>query len=181
MVDQASGLLSPLLRKIRIKIVLPYIQGKVLDYGCGVGALSEMCKRYSYLGVDIDKESIYVARKTYPLFRFATDIIAIEKFDTIIALAVIEHASEPVDLLKKFKLMLKPEGRIVLTTPHPSVEWIHTIGSKIGLFSAHASNEHQQLIDYGYMEELSIKAGFVIEEYKRFMLGANQLFVLRSP
>lgn len=179
MADQASGLLSPWLRKRRQKKARPYIRGRVLDCGCGVGTLSEMCRPDSYLGVDVDEWSIDVARKTHPRFRFDTDLPETGEFDTIVALAVIEHISDPVALLERFKSRLGAEGRIVLTTPHPSIEYVHTIGARIGLFSAHASEEHERLIDYGRMKELSAKAGLVIEKYECFLLGANQLFVLR--
>jgi len=76
--------------------------------------------------------------------------------------------------------MLRPEGRIVLTTPSPFFEWIHTIGSKIGLFSMEASKDHEQLINYRIMQEAVCQAGLVIDRYERFLFGANQIFVMRK-
>ncbi len=64
MSDQITGFLSPWLRERRLKMVRSYVQGRVLDYGCGVGVLTEMCKPDFYLGVDIDKESIGIAKRT---------------------------------------------------------------------------------------------------------------------
>lgn len=174
----AEGLLSPWLRKKRLQKARPYIHGKVLDYGCGVGALVELCKPDSYLGVDINEKAIEVARKNHPGFHFVTDIPQGEKFDTIISLAVIEHVSDPAALLEEFMVMLKPKGRIVLTTPHPSFKKIYTRGCKIGLFSPSAAEEHKQLIDHRSMWLLTSQVGLVIERYKRFLFGANQLFVL---
>jgi 2-polyprenyl-3-methyl-5-hydroxy-6-metoxy-1,4-benzoquinol methylase len=180
MADQVSGLLSPWLRKKRREMVCPYIRGRTLDYGCGVGVLAEICESDSYLGVDIDEKSITIARKNYPLFRFETYVPKTEYFDTIVLLAVIEHISAPVSLLKKFKQMLRPEGHIVLTTPSPFFEWIYTIGPKIGLFSMEASKDHEQLIDYRIMQEAVYQAGLVIDRYERFLFGVNQLFVLKK-
>lgn len=180
MADQIAGLLSPWLREKRLKIVRPYVQGKVLDYGCGVGMLAEICKPNFYLGVDIDRESIDIAKRTYPHFHFEHEVPETGNYDTIIGLAVIEHLSKPVALLKKFKLILEPEGRIVLTTPHPFFRGLHDFGSKIGLFSPD-NDEHEQFIDYRLMQEIATRADLVIKEYKRFLLGANQLFVLRQP
>jgi 2-polyprenyl-3-methyl-5-hydroxy-6-metoxy-1,4-benzoquinol methylase len=180
MSDQITGFLSPWLRDRRLKMVRPYVQGRVLDYGCGVGVLAEMCKPDFYLGVDIDKESIGIAKRTYPHFRFEYEVPEAGNFDTIVGLAVIEHLSNPVALLEKFKLILEPEGCVVLTTPHPLFRGLHDFGSKIGLFSPD-NDEHEQFIDYRLMEEIATRAGLVIKEYKRFLLGANQLFVLRQP
>lgn len=179
--DQATGLLSPWLREKRLKMAGPYLKGRVLDYGCGVGALAPMCKPDAYLGIDVDRTMLEIARRKHPQFNFVSEVSEAEKFDTITALAVIEHVPDPVALLRKFKRMLKPKGHIVLTTPHPSSEWLHTLGAKIGLFSREASEEHQQLINYEHMQELGAKSGLVLEKNRRFLFGANQLFVLRSP
>ena len=41
MADQgAEGLFSPFLRSRRLKAACPYIKGRVLDVGCGTGALA---------------------------------------------------------------------------------------------------------------------------------------------
>ena len=41
MTDQAAeGLLSPMLRNRRIQAVKPFLRGRVLDVGCGNGALT---------------------------------------------------------------------------------------------------------------------------------------------
>lgn len=179
MSNQANGLLSPWLRKKRIQIAVPYIKGRVLDYGCGVGVLAEFCKPDCYLGVDVDQESLTIARTRYPNFTFELDVSDTEKFDTIIALAVIEHVAKPQDFLKKLQLMLKSEGQIIFSTPHPAFEWIHSLGAQVGLFSKEAHEEHQQLIDLKFMGQLAISLDLQVIEYHKFLMGANQLFVLK--
>jgi 2-polyprenyl-3-methyl-5-hydroxy-6-metoxy-1,4-benzoquinol methylase len=180
MADQANGLLSSWLRKQRIKIATPYIEGKVLDYGCGVGILSEECLPQNYFGVDIDRESLSIARQKYPAYLFATEIPEKVQFDTIILLAVIEHIKAPERFLAGMKDNLNKKGRIILTTPHPRTDKIYYIGSRLGVFSSQADEEHEKLIDYEMMHIISSNAGFEISIYRRFLLGANQLFVLSS-
>jgi 2-polyprenyl-3-methyl-5-hydroxy-6-metoxy-1,4-benzoquinol methylase len=130
------------------------------------------------VGIDIDEESLQVACVCYPEFRFEKKHPRNEQFDTIVLLAVIEHIKDPESLLTQLQKMLRPNGRIVVTTPHPSFRWLHWIGSRIGLFSLNASAEHEQLIDYNLMKMLALKAGLVVSSHKRFLLGANQLFLL---
>ena len=180
MADQTAGLLSPWLRKQRIQMARPYLQGRVLDYGCGVGALAALCQPDAYVGVDIDREALAIARSNHPQFQFLSEVAETEQFDTIVALAVIEHVADPMVLFTKFKRMLRRGGHVVLTTPHPSVEWIHTLGARIGLFSREASGEHQQLIDFARMQTYATQSGLVLEKYTRFLLGANQLFVCHA-
>jgi 2-polyprenyl-3-methyl-5-hydroxy-6-metoxy-1,4-benzoquinol methylase len=155
------------------------LHGAVLDYGCGVGALSDSCDPAGYLGVDIDRESVDVARASHPQFQFVRATPSTpQQFDTIVALAVIEHLPNPAELLADFRRLLAPGGQIVLTTPHPSLEWAHTLGAKVGLFSPEASEEHEELIDLQRMRELAASAGLVVQRYERFLFRANQLFVL---
>jgi hypothetical protein len=74
--------------------------------------------------------------------------------------------------------MLKTGGRIVLTTPHPSYEWILTVGARLGLFDRHSLDEHEELLDHARIRQLAEGAGLEVERSRRFLLGANQLFVL---
>lgn len=181
MPDQISGLLSPWLRRRRLNAVQPLLRGKVLDIGCGVGALAADCRPDSYLGVDIDEESLELARRSHPGFRFQKGLPEIGSFDTVVLLAVIEHIPDPADLLRHLRALLGPEGRILLTTPNPCVEGVHAFGARLGLFSKEAREEHERLYDAASMRALAERSGLLVREERRFLLGANQLFVLGLP
>lgn len=178
MSDQSTGLLSPWLCSKRIEAVRPYLKGKVFDFGCGVGHLAALCNPEEYFGMDIDEESLEQARRSYPGFQFQSSYPVSGCFDTIVLLAAIEHIRKPIDLLLELKSRLNNCGHIILTTPHPIVAGIHYVGSKIGLFSAEANEQHEQLFDAERMAVVAAKTGLRISEYKRFLFGANQLFVL---
>jgi len=179
MSDQVCGLLSPFLRKKRIAAAFPYLKGKILDFGCGVGALAEQWPSDQYFGVDIDEDSIKVAKVKLPEHRFETHLPQGMRFDTIVMLAVIEHIDNPPALLRILKELLEPKGTIVITTPHPAFEWIHTIGARLGLFSLEGSREHKKLANYETMNRWAQESGFQVTTYRRFLFGANQLFILR--
>ena len=185
MPDQLTGLLSPFLRSRRIAAVRPFLgSGTVLDIGCGTGELARYVDSARYLGVDRDQESIAIARKRFPTHRFRTlgEFISSpneQQFEQIVGLAVIEHVDDPHEWLAWLKTLLKPGGRVILTTPHPSVRSLHEFGGRIGLFSRAGAKEHRALINQRRMRELAQASGFRIQEFRKFLLECNQLFVLK--
>lgn len=186
MADQGSeGLLSPWLRKQRINAALPYLKGKVLDLGCGSGAMAKHINSANYVGVEIDDYSLSEARRLYPDHKFVagTQETGEEEFNTVISLAVIEHVSAPDQFLAELasKLVADDASRIVITTPHPAVDWVHDLGASVGLFSKHANEEHEELLDHDLLESVGNKAGLVLEEYRRFLFGGNQIAVYKKP
>jgi 2-polyprenyl-3-methyl-5-hydroxy-6-metoxy-1,4-benzoquinol methylase len=176
-----AGMLSYWLVRRRQQAVRRHLAGRVLDVGCGVGTLADICDPAGYVGVDTDSRKIEIARRERPRHRFETAVPQGERFDTVAALAFIEHVRDPAGYLRRFAGLLNPGGAVVLTTPHPSLEWLHTAGARIGLFSHAAHDEHERLIDKARMAELLAGTGMRLDLYRRFMLGANQLFVLTGP
>lgn len=181
MADQGSeGLLSSFLRRQRIRAAAPYLRGRVLDFGCGSGSLASFIDPDRYSGVDIDAEVIELARRRNP--KHAFEIAQLphgRQFDTIVSLAVIEHVPDPAAFLAGALPLLAPGGSIVLTTPHPNYRGVHDFGARLGLFSRAASEEHQTLLDGRAMRRLAISCGLSIVLYRRFLFGANQLYVLQ--
>jgi 2-polyprenyl-3-methyl-5-hydroxy-6-metoxy-1,4-benzoquinol methylase len=177
--DIRGGVLSPWLQRKRLELGPAYLRGRVLDYGCSDGRLAASCRPKAYLGVDINLRALDQARAAHPGFRFATSVGDQERFDTVAAFAFIEHVPDPGAWLARFASLLEPDGRIVLTTPHPSMEWAHTLGARTRLFSWDAHEEHQELLDRTRLQELASDAGLLVETYRRFLFGANQLVVLR--
>ncbi len=139
MADQAvEGMLSPWLRKKRLTTASAHLNGRVLDFGCGSGELAAMVPSGLYVGVDRDELSLTRARLKYPRHRFVTKLSdELGLFDTVVSLAVIEHVKDPSAFLAVLAdyLVDSPRSSLVVTTPHPTVDWIHDLGASIGLFS----------------------------------------------
>lgn len=181
MADQGSeGLLSPWLRRRRFSAALPFLQGRVLDFGCGTGALAGHIPADRYWGVDRDATALDVARSCYPMHQFTDQLPDIdERFDTVVSLAVIEHVSNPGEFLKLLRARLRDSSRahLVITTPHPSVDWVHDAGATIGLFSKHANEEHEALLDSQSLRQAGADAGLNMVSYQRFLFFANQIAI----
>jgi len=177
--DQArQGLLSPLLRQRRIRAARPHLHGSVLDFGCGSGALARFISPKSYVGVDRDPESIRIARQRFPEHCFIGALPDGRRFDCVAALAIIEHLTQPADVMEQLRCLLNPGGTVVLTTPHRAFDRLHTFSALIGLLSPEAADEHQHLFDRARLAAVAASAGYEIRLYRRFLLGINQLCVM---
>lgn len=183
MADQAlEGFLSPFLRRQRVQAVKPFLLGRVLDVGCGSGALADEIECSNYHGVEIDDLSRGKAERLYPKHKFSRSINEVEdRFDTVVSLAVIEHVSDPESFLLNLRdrLTNSANAQIVITTPHPSMDWAHDIGSSIGFFSQHANDEHEELLDQRRLAEVGEACDCELATYRRFLLGANQLAIFK--
>ena len=180
MADQGTeGALSPFLRSARLSAVKPFIDGKVLDFGCGSGALAGFVSKDNYVGVDINSISLAKARTDYPNHVFVDEIPEGDPFQTIVSLAVIEHVKNPAKFLQTLAASLSEHStaRIIVSTPHPSMDWIHDLGASIGLFSSHANEEHESLLERQELQDYGEQAGMNLEHYSRFLFGANQLAI----
>jgi 2-polyprenyl-3-methyl-5-hydroxy-6-metoxy-1,4-benzoquinol methylase len=178
--DQGSqGKLSPFLQRQRVAAARPHIKGYVLDIGCGNGVLADLVLAGNYLGVDRDEHALSVAESRYQKHKFQSELpVVAPAYDTVVSLAVIEHIPDPGAALAAWSGFMKPSGCMVLTTPHPSFEWAHETGAKVGLFSHDAAEEHEEMIDLPRMKALLEGTYLRVRIYRRFLFGVNQLFVL---
>jgi len=103
-----------------------YVSGDMLEIGCGEGrgvdTLVPLCK--SYTAIDKNKEVIEeLSKKNDSCTFIAANIppmtmIESESFDTIVSFQVIEHIKNDALMVEEIFRMLKPEGKLILTTPN---------------------------------------------------------------
>jgi 2-polyprenyl-3-methyl-5-hydroxy-6-metoxy-1,4-benzoquinol methylase len=184
MADQGSeGVLSPFLRRRRLTVALPFLSGKILDVGCGAGELARHVSPSCYVGMDLDEASLSMARRHHPHHVFVRELPSAVPggFETIVALAVIEHVKHPAEFVRRLARLLapSPQAAVVLTTPHPLFAWVHATGARLGLFSRQAHEEHEAMLGRRQLEALCAECGMTVAVYRKFLGGANQLAVIK--
>ncbi len=182
--DQGQqGLLSPFLQRRRLAAALPFVRGRILDVGCGSGALASFVPAKDYAGVDVDGVALALARTRHPRHVFLRRLppVGSDAFDTVVALAVIEHVDDIGGFLSELaaRLSAEPGASIVVTTPWPALRPLHAVGAALGVFSRSARDEHKVMIGRQALAEYCAGSGLRIVAFRRFLLGVNQLAVLR--
>lgn len=181
--QESAGVLSDYLKRRRYAAVVEEIAGDkrlVLDIGCGEGGFKNFLpKTASYFGLDVKSnknKNIFACdvTKGFPLK------VSNMKFDYIISLAFVEHIKDVASFLGRCKKVLKDDGKIVITTPHPIGRKVHEIGAALGLFSKEAAEEHEKFLNKRDLDKICSIVGLKVGKYKRFLFGFNQLFVIKN-
>lgn len=98
--------------------------GKLLDVGCGDGTFLHLMrsKGWDVDGIDFDPKAVETAKRKFGLALRHGDLRAAslpaDTFDAVTMSHVIEHLPQPVEMLAEIKRILKPGGRLIMTTPN---------------------------------------------------------------
>ena len=131
------------MQKKRIEYFLKNIskEAKILEIGCGDGWLGDYLKHNGFNGY----VSIDIAAKADIAGNICNwrniELLNEASFDIIIAFEVVEH----VDCFQACYDLLKPGGRLMLTTPIPHMDWIMKILECLGLNQKRTS-PHDHLV-----------------------------------
>lgn len=181
------GLLTNYLQRQRFAKVRPYLNGRILDLGCGDAALLALLSpQQSYTGVEVNADVVDRLQARYPSHRFiAADLdqgcpaLSDAAYDTVVMCASIEHLRNPGPLLDQLRPALADAGRLVVTTPTPLADRILRVGTFLGLFNRGPVEEHERMYTRKELERLLSEHGFAVEYYETFEFGLNQLLVAR--
>ena len=140
----------------------------ILDIGCGFGEAlgyhkSRGCDLY---GVEADENVKKIAAK----FDFNIKIGLFDSkdynekfFDYVTMDQVLEHSKSPIELLKNINVILKDEGRVIITLPNSNGWGVRFYGRK--WINWHVPY-HIQFYSRKSIKTASVKSGFDIEKIK---------------
>lgn len=111
-------------RRMKTMYLDGFSPGALLEVGCGGGRFLDRMRRAGWAveGVELDpnaasrvqrKYGIPVHTGTLAQVRYASD-----RFDVVAMSQVLEHAHNPIALLRECRRVLRPGGFLVLTTPN---------------------------------------------------------------
>ncbi len=135
--------------------------GNILDVGCNNAFITQrfIGKFKVVEGVDKSKHFIEVARKRCPKTMFYTSKIETfqprKKYDFIIALGLLEHLSEPIEVLRKLKTMICSDGIIHVQVPN-AYSLNRQLGLKMGIIKE-IYELHHDAINIDHTKEYDLK------------------------
>jgi ubiquinone/menaquinone biosynthesis C-methylase UbiE len=122
---------------------LPLASGQcILDVWARTGNASRYllgaCPEISYVGLELSEGLLHYARKKYPERNFIhgsmiTLPFACASFDHVLSLETLEHIPDPSHFLGEVRRVLKDGGRLVLSTPPATAEWMTSLVDALGM------------------------------------------------
>ncbi len=164
-------------KKHLIKLIAKHVASKstILDVGCANGdiAVELSNKGYKVHGIDFEelrlKNAKDLASKYEQLIKFENksfkELSNNIKYDVILLGEVLEHFNDPVDILRKIQVLLRPNGRVVITTPNmPSLRNRIKFGT-LGIFPDN-NPEHKFYFDYKRFSKVILSANFELNYFE---------------
>jgi len=177
-----EAILEPLLRRLRIKRVLPTLKRypgcRLLDIGCGWDAkflrsvepfIAHGC------GMDFKAPSITTEKiHTLEITLDKTLPFKSESFDVITMLAVLEHLEHHVEVVEEAFRVLKPGGAAPSHRAKPVLEFL---AYRLGIVSKEEIMDHKRYFGKEDLISLFKPVGFHAIFHRYFQFGMNNFLL----
>ena len=154
---------------------------RMLDVGSGSGVFAERMAQVGceVVGVDANTAAVEYASQTFAseklsfLHGYLDELeLPAASFDGATSIEVIEHVHMPqvMDLLGELKRIVKPGGRVLLTTPNyrgvwPAIEWL---ADRMGSTAHMDADQHINRFHRRKLVDALAEAGFELERVRTF-------------
>jgi len=173
----------------RARQILKYLTDceLIIDFGCGYQAdfLRQLLKKRKVrvaIGIDLSVDSSIINENLELVKADLNQPLALpdERADYIISQAILEHLAKPLLNLQEAYRLLKPKGKLILTTPtrraKPLLEFL---SFKLNLINQEEIRDHKNYFTSGQLRDLLLQAGFSSDKIilKKFLFNLNNLAV----
>ena len=145
--------------------LLPGVQGRLLDVGCGFGFFSRAALHQGFTvdAIEIAKREREIATQILHQAPFASTLEAFEppaRYDAVILSQVLEHAREPAAWMAKVRAMMNEGGIVAVALPNFGAATTKVLGKRDPYVEPPA---HLNYFSPGNLSLLLKNAGFRVE------------------
>ncbi len=190
--ENKMSLLDKVIFFFRVRRIKKYLKNcdMIVDAGCGYSAplLQWILNNFVVkrgVGLDIScaeglaKGNLELMRSNFSEPLPLDDNTA----DYVISTAVMEHLSDPLFHIKEINRILKPGGKLLLTTPSKLAKPIlEFLAFKLGVIDRHEIADHKQYFNTAELKETLGKCGFhpADIEAHTFLFGLNNFIIAKK-
>ena len=156
----------------------PFLGDRILEIGCGIGGILERLPPCSLIhSLDVDEDVLAAARERskarsecqFSLLDISTcdqselEQLQTSRFNTILAINVLEHIEDDVTLLQRAEQLLVPGGYLLLLVP--AHQWLYGDYDRL--------DGHCRRYSYGVLKRVVSQTSFEVHRMHYFnLLGA---------
>ena len=166
------------------RLAPPRPGARLLDYGCGGGALLRVAREagWNAIGYDIGGAALASCRRQGLPVTSDLDSLSGQRFDAIVLIHVLEHLSDPCAVLERLRGLLAPGGRLCIEVPNArslrATLAAPELASRLGLDERYrAFPIHLDYYCKRTLPRLLERAGFSVDLVTTLGLGLDELFV----
>jgi ubiquinone/menaquinone biosynthesis C-methylase UbiE len=168
----------------RFRAAAPHIRvgSTVCDLGCGAGApFLQYVESRLVSGVGLDEHvGVSPREKISVVPGDITARLPLEsaRFDHVTMLAVLEHLTQPAQVLAEAYRILRPQGTLIMTWPSPAVDPLLEVLTRLKVVNHELGfDQHQPRIPKKKLKEMLQEIGFTRFEDGTFEMGLNNWLV----
>ena len=190
--ENKTSLLDKVIFFFRVRNIKKHLQNcdMVVDAGCGYFAplLQWILQNFDVkkaVGLDISfaedlvKDRLELVRSNFSSPLPLGDNLA----DYVISTAVVEHLSDPLLHIKEIERILKPGGKLLLSTPSKIAKPIlEFLAFKLGIIDRHEIADHKQYFNTTGLKDLLVQCGFKLADIEAhtFLFGLNNFIIAKK-
>lgn len=159
-------------------------QGRILEMGYGTGLMLHELTQTHQLPIDLVEGSAALCAEAQARYgsgmrvyhSYFETFTCEEKYHTILAMHVLEHVDDPVQVLQQMALALQPGGRIIILVPN--AQSLHRqlavdMGLQSDIYALSPRDHlvgHQRVFDPSSLQSAVEQAGLVVQKHFGFGL-----------